>query len=67
MEHTLHLASHHFIKSLKKASNDSISEEMPLSITEEELREVESGDGEYTPGDVLGKALSLITIVSSSK
>jgi hypothetical protein len=69
MEHSLHLASYHFVKSLRKASqlgnDDVLDEEPPLFLNEAELQSAEEEeDAGYLPGDILGKALGLITVVS---
>lgn len=73
MEHSLHLGAHHFVKSLNNKFAGKDNEDLELL---EGIHEIESsGRGEedveedeaeeFRPGDVLGKVLALIGLVST--
>lgn len=72
MEHSLHLASHHFVKALNNGLAGNDNEDIDVSggireietsgRDEEAAEEVNAED--FLPGDVLGKVLALIGLVS---
>lgn len=71
MEHGLHLAAHHFITALNKKM---IQEDEANSDDEGEIIALEDGhtldepvdgvDGYFIPGDLIGKLLALVALVS---
>lgn len=69
MEHSLHLSAHHFIKALRKTGTGHVEygdDDLALDFNHGEEGVEEEGDGEFTPGDQLGKILALVGLIRKS-